>query len=73
MYVLPKLINWSESIHPYVNDASKTPGLCFFSFTAHVFAQESVLMESSIFYYIIICQGLKDLLTTDAFMCARKL
>jgi hypothetical protein len=29
VYVLPKLINWSESIHPYVNDASKTPGLTF--------------------------------------------
>jgi len=26
VYVLPKLINFTESIHPYLNDASKTPG-----------------------------------------------
>ena len=39
VYVLPKLINWSESIHPYVNDASKTPGLGFFSCTTHILAQ----------------------------------
>ena len=32
VYVLPKLINWSESIHPYVNDASKTPGFNFSAF-----------------------------------------
>ena len=29
VYVLPKLINWSESIHPYVNDAATTPGFNF--------------------------------------------
>ena len=29
VYVLPKLINWSESIHPYVNDAATTPGIFF--------------------------------------------
>ena len=26
VYVLPKFINWSESIHPYLNVASTTPG-----------------------------------------------
>ena len=29
VYVLPKLINWSESIHPHVNDAATTPGFNF--------------------------------------------
>lgn len=26
VYLLPKFINWSESIHPFLNDAAKTPG-----------------------------------------------
>ena len=26
VYVLPKFINWSESIRPYLNVASTTPG-----------------------------------------------
>ena len=72
VYVLPKLINWSESIHPYVNDASKTPGFNFSAFcSTHVgpvkYAQQCPV------YYIIVCQDLKDLQTTDASMCAKKL
>ena len=30
VYVLPKMINWSESIDPYLNEASTTPGLYLF-------------------------------------------
>ena len=36
VYVLPKMINWSESIDPYLNEASTTPGLYLFLWTARV-------------------------------------
>ena len=68
VYVLPKLINWSESIHPYVNDAATTPGIFF---VAVFNPSHGKCADGTILFFF--WQVFKASLTTDAFMFVRKL
>ena len=68
VYVLPKLINWSESIHPYVNDAATTPGIFLSPYLTQVMASAPMALFCSFFWQVF-----KASLTTDAIMFVRKL
>ena len=52
VYVLPKFINWSASIEPYLNDASKTEGTI--SCSSQLCNNTSVSPEFSIFCYGVV-------------------
>ena len=69
VYVLPKLINFTESIHPYLNDAFKTPGRHYISSSdckkEHIFLQVQCCNTC-----FCIFQVLRASLTSDAFIFA---
>ena len=68
IYVLPKFIKWSESIHPYVSDATTIPGIFFV--TAFSPSHGECVDGTILFFYLV---GFNASLTTDAYMFVRKL